>query len=347
MRVLAGAVCRQDPGVLKAHLYTMLWQETRGVDVDLCYIDDSEGGSNRGMLEEAGARVLDADPRPPAADYGVDESGHQWAVPTFYHLAEQKQRILDLAIEGGYDAVFLVDTDLLLAPDTLQSLIDSDEPITSAVFWTKWDPQDPELPQVWQRHPYGFDGAGWDQSSFLRSLQQRRLVQVRGLGACTFIRADALMSGAAYWPLVEGLPNWGMWQGEDRHFCVRAERLHIPMYADAWPEVWHCFRPSQRVELDWQLERLAATTSATVPLSSDLVSFTVEPCEEPNLVGAKEYVRGRLRDLEVVEAIRTTLHDMIAGEERFVRAEFPADWPLEAYRGQLKILRVKLLGIHP
>lgn len=349
MRVLAGAVCRQNADVLKAHLKTMQWQQLRNVEVDFVYIDDSEGledASGSTILFDHECEVLQAGPRPQDATYEVAEGTHRWAVPTFYHLAREKQRLLDLAVERGYDAVFLVDTDLLLSPDTLQSLIDADKPIVSAVFWTKWGPNDPELPQVWQQHPYGFDGAGWTQSSFLRSLQRKSLVRVRGLGACTLIRADALIRGAAFWPLVEGLPEWGMWQGEDRHFCVRAERLHMPMYADAWPEVWHCYRPSQRAELEEQLERLERSVGERA-LSGDFVSFSVEPCEEPRLVHAKEFVRGRLGQLDVVAEIEAALREMSVGEERFVKVTFPADWPLPEYRGQTKILRVRLLSIRP
>jgi hypothetical protein len=133
-----------------------------------------------------------------------------------------------------------------------------------------------------------------------------------------------------------------MWQGEDRHFCVRAERLHLGMYADAWPRVWHCYRPSDRAALEGVLTELEQVPQG-VALPRDWVSFTVEPCEEPQLALHVEHARGKLGELRVVEEVRAALGEMRIGDSRFVRASFPASWPLEAYRGQTRTLRVRLL----
>src|SRR5690606_38605817 len=103
------------------------------------------------------------------AQYTVAEHTHEWNIPAFHRLAREKQRLLDRARDGGYDAIWLVDSDLLCAADTLRSLVASGKEIVSAVFWTQWTPGDPALPQVWQTHPYGFDGAGWSGDRFLRA----------------------------------------------------------------------------------------------------------------------------------------------------------------------------------
>jgi hypothetical protein len=335
MRILAGTCVRQHPEVLEAHLTTMRWQDLPdGVTLDLCYIDDNDDPAASAALRRA-ARALPAGERGDAA-YGIGEFTHEWNVASFHRLASEKQRLLELAICEGYDAIWLVDSDLLSDPGTLRSLLDCAHPIVSATFWTRWTPDSDPLPQVWQTHPYGFDGAGWTGPRFLQALEARELVRVRGLGANTLIRREALLHGAGFWPLLADLPEGGMWQGEDRHFSVRAERLHIPLYADAWPEVWHCYRPSQREELAQQLERLQRVR-LPAPRELDWVSLAIEPLEEPALAGHVEHVRGRLGMLRLAPELEAAIRTCEVGDAKFVRASI---------MGSERMLRIRLLDVH-
>lgn len=333
IRILAGTICKQVPEVLQAHLETMRWQRTDHTKTDLVYVDDNDDEASRDLLRRT-ARTLSAGERG-AAEYGVGEFTHGWNIAAFHRLAREKQRLLELAVAERYDYVFLVDSDLLLAPSTLQSLLDANAPIASAVFWTRWTPADRPLPQVWQQHPYGFDAAGWTEQSFLAALRDHQRVRVRGLGACTLISVDALRAGCGFWPLLGDLPADGMWQGEDRHFCVRAERLHVPMVADAWPEVWHCYRPSQRAELTDQLARLRAS-SKDVAEFGDWVSLAIEPLEEPALIGHVEHVRGRLGALALAGAIENALVGMRVRDSQFLRVPF---------EDRERLVRVRLLDV--
>lgn len=342
-RILAGTIARQHPDVLAAHLRTMRWQDA-DVELDLVYIDDSEeqhAAENRDHFHGANVRRLEPEARPDGASYRVDETTHHWAVPTFHFLAREKQRLLDLAVAERYDGIWLVDSDLLCARDTLRCLLEDEKPITSAVFWTQWTPDQPHMPQVWQRHPYGFDGAGWEAGEFLGALEARQLVKVRGLGACTLISTDALLKGAGFWPLLQGLPEEGMWQGEDRHFSIRAERAHIEMWADAWPKIFHCYRTTDRVAIPEMLDILAVPDD--VKNGAD-VRFTIEPCEEPELALHVEHVRGRLGDMKVLNEIEEALRDMSVGDSRFVQIYYPPSWPIVEYRGAARTVRVRLLG---
>jgi hypothetical protein len=334
IRVLAGTISRTHPDVLAAHLKTMLWQRVPGAQIDLCYIDDNDDEASSELLRSEAARTIPAGERGDA-EYSVDEGTHRWNELAFHRLAREKQRLLDLAVEERYDYVWLVDSDLLCGPDTLASLLAARKPLVSAVFWTRWEPTQPELPQVWQRHPYGFDAAGWTASEFLGAMRAHKLVKVRGLGACTLIDVGALRAGLGFWPLVPGLPSGGMWQGEDRHFCVRAERLHIDMFADAWPEVWHCYRPSQRAQIPEVLKHLARKAPAKRP-DGTLVSLTIEPLEDARLAGHLEHVRGALGSLPVLAEIDEAARELAPGKSRIIRARFPD--------GAERALRIRLIS---
>lgn len=341
MKILAGAVVRQQPVVLRAYLETLRAQ-VGDFKLDFAFVDDCDDPDSKMMLMLAG-KVFQAGPKEHGSEYAVDETTHRWTLPLFAWLAKEKQRLIDYARDNNYDAIFIVDSDLILAPDTLASLVATQKDVVSAVFHTKWTPDSPPLPQVWLAHPYEFQGMGREAHEFLGDIAERKLVRVAGLGACTLIRSG-VFDRIAYWPLLEGLPTGGMWQGEDRHFCVRAQRNHVELWADAWPDVFHCYRPSDIPNLSSVREKLSASKIGH-PGTGDLVSFTIQPLEEPNMAGYVEHVRGRLGCIRVLPEIENALLNMSAGQDRIIKVRFPMYYPMQEYRGNTKLFRIKLLGI--
>jgi hypothetical protein len=86
------------------------------------------------------------------------------------------------------------------------------------------------------------------------------VVHVYGQGACTLIRREALMRGVSFAP-VPGNTGPGLMQGEDRHFCIRAEAMHIKMVADAWPDIFHIYhRPEDEALIPEMQKRLQPPT---------------------------------------------------------------------------------------
>lgn len=347
MNLLISSITNAQQEVLSAHLKTVQWQHLPdGWSIDHFYlVDPSAPQETMDALEDAAVPWDFAGDKPENAVHNITSQSHGWSTETFYWLAREKQRLLDKAKNEGYDAIWLIDSDLLLAPDTLQSLLAAEKPVTSAVFWTKWQPDAPPLPQVWMRHPYEFNGKGWQAHEFLEALSERHLLRVGGLGACTVIRAGAL-AGVRFWPLIEGLPSSGMWQGEDRHFCVHAQRNHVELWADAWPDIFHCYRPED-VERIEDIMAVFDNTAEISPALGDLVSLTLEPLEEPALADMKRHVRGRLGTLPVLPDIAAEVAEMHPGEERLIRVRFPLWHEIEQYRGQDRLLRLRLLSAKP
>lgn len=361
MNILIASITNTSPDILDAHLKTLKWQELpEGVEAEFFYFVDPEiSGESVEVLRDHEIPFEYAEKKPQGARYEVTERTHEWTRGTFGWLAREKQKLLDRADTNGYDGIWLVDSDLLCGPDTLKSLVETERSVVSGVFWTSWTPDQPPLPQVWLQHPYELQGKGYEFHEFVDALSSRRLLQVGGLGACTLIRRDVLPK-VGFWPLIEGLPNHSMWQGEDRHFCVRAERNHVDLWADAWPDIWHCYYPKDREEIETRLKELSFKRSdlfsvrdeeiveaTDAPRIGDLVSFTLSPIEEPQLAGHTEHIRGRLGTLRLVPDIERALQEMSVGEDRFVRVKFPIWYPLAPYRGQERTLRIRLLGAKP
>lgn len=73
----------------------------------------------------------------------------------------------------------------------------------------------------------------------MAQLRQPGVYEVGGLGACTLIRRSALEKGVRF----ERIRNLSLW-GEDRHFCVRAAALGIPLFVDTRNPAFHIYRDS-------------------------------------------------------------------------------------------------------
>ncbi|HHW13640.1 MAG TPA: glycosyl transferase, partial [Firmicutes bacterium] len=267
-RVLIGSPVKQDPGILGEFLQSLSDLDTTGLEVAYAFVDDQEGRGadpqlSRFAAERPGVRLLPGAAKEATADssvtaqeasgppaYRQDDQTHVWSEDLVRRVAEYKNRLLRLALDGGFDFVFLVDSDLVLHPQTLVHLVSLNLDIVAEVFWTRWFPELPPLPQVWVGDQYRL----WPQApgevldedelrrraaGFLAMLRRPGTYRVGGLGACTLISRRALLLGVSFSP-VPGLDA----SGEDRHFCARAAALGLDLYADTHYPPYHLYRQS-------------------------------------------------------------------------------------------------------
>lgn len=354
-KILAGACVRQDPVVLGYYLKSLeRLQIPKDADLRFGFVNDG-GDSALPALSSLPdiAIVMPAEERPKDAVYGVGAETHLWSVPTFEHLARQKQRLLNYAVENAYTHVFLVDSDLLLEPTTLVSLWETKCDIANAVFWTSWQNGSPPQPQCWLSHPYGLAGYGMEEHEYIEALASRQAVRVAGGGACTLIATAALKRGIHYHPRLQ-LPEGGMWQGEDRTLAVLAQRKHVRQIADAWPDVFHAYHPEQRTEavLAEAWDVLGAPRQLRAGYG-DQIALVIDPLEDMPLTAALDAhpelrcIRGRLGQLKLAPEIEARVADMSPGDEAILEIQFPPWSELAAYRGIKKVVRVRLVDIKP
>lgn len=166
------------------------------------------------------------------ADYDVLDTGdifrkadndHLWTQENLEKMPMLRNMTVRRALEGGYDYLFSVDTDIVLHPETLLRLLEADKDIISELFWTNgWC-------NAWM----------YDQSSGMKSEWVRPgLYQVGMTGACTLIKREVLFEGVDFTPI----PNIrkALW-GEDRWFCIRAAVLGFEMWIDTHCPPWHLY----------------------------------------------------------------------------------------------------------
>lgn len=168
-------------------------------------------------------------------EYKKDETTHHWNDYAINTITVIKNFIMDYARNNGYEYMFFVDSDLVLQPETLCSLVHADKDIVNNVFWTKWSPDEPEQPNAWDYDHYVFkDGS-------VSNWHNKGLYRVGMSGACTLISRKVLDCNNVNYNRVNNLTYWG----EDRHFCIRAAAHEFEIWLSTFYPATHLYRDSE------------------------------------------------------------------------------------------------------
>ena len=187
-----------------------------------------------------------------------DTGGPKWDGRKMEQVGRVRQGFIDRVRTQQYDALFLVDDDLLLGDWVLQRMLDTDADVVYGVFLSNWPGGLNRKPQVWDVSPYGqtpdLDSRLSEGMSILDSgfgfdmlMGEPREIEVFGGGACTLIRGRGLESN--YAPLLESLRRRNgadMWGGEDRTFCLGLETRGIKQVAVTGLPILHLDTPEKQ-----------------------------------------------------------------------------------------------------
>ncbi len=243
IKILVGSPVKQNPKILKEFLYSLRSTKQENIAIDYCFIDDNDNQESSKLLKEF-SESLDANCsiyQSTTKDdiYVCDERTHYWSENLIWKVAEFKNFIINKAVDNNYDYLFLVDSDIVLHPATIEHLLSTGKDIISEVFWTRWEPSSAQEPQVWEMDTYTVS------QSFLNSLRVPGVYEVGGLGTCTLISKKALEAGVNF----SKIKNVSF-RGEDRHFSVRAVAKEFKLYVDTHYPAYHVFRLSDLEGLD-------------------------------------------------------------------------------------------------
>ena len=237
LKVILFSPVRQDFGTLNLALGSHVG--LTGV-AERWYYDDNDSPDSADLLARAGGRILNPiEAEKPA--YDTTGETHAWNSQLVSRIARIRNHAIEEFLKTDADALFIVDSDIIPHPGLVDHLASLDLPIVSEVFWSKWRPQEPWMPNVWDGHPYLFSSP---ESITRLRLRHAGPVEVGGLGACTLIRREVFKRGVRYEP-VEGLRH--IW-GEDRWFAIRAASNGFPLYADTLLPPFHVYRREQLEE---------------------------------------------------------------------------------------------------
>ena len=364
--ICVGTTVRKCLPVLRAYLDSLAWQEIpKRCKVHYVFVadfagkhPDAEAYLREWVKERDGELVRGA----PSNATDVEDSHpvtHQWTGTAMQRAGENKNRILRRALELKADATFLADADLVLDRTTLATLWAPEKPIVAATFWTYWHRIGKETlqlhaaPQVWLRHPYQLDGRGMEEWEFRSKLVNRELVRVWGQGACTLIRTPVTLAGVSFERIPEPQFQVGMMAGEDRSYCTRAERLHIDMYGDGWPDIFHAYHLPADIERLPQMVSRLGTPHPVKAVFGDLVSLkltAMEPFPQPNNQWyhcPPQFLRGRLGALSLLPELEEAVLNLERTQEQIVPVHTPHHYPLPYMRGKRRLINVQLVDCKP
>lgn len=251
-KILIGSPVCQQPSILTVFLQSIKRLKIPDYEVFYYFFDDNENEISRHLLASFQKEVINATIMRTREDEIADPYiNHTWNQKKIWKVAAYKDAIIEHARRLEFDYLFLVDSDLVLYPQTISHLISLGKDIVSEVFWTSWGDGTIAQPQVWMHDFYnqfevspGETLSGEEEArrtfEFFDMLTKPGVFEVGGLGGCTLISKSAVHKGVCF----KRLKNISFW-GEDRHFCVRAIALDIDLFVDTHYPAYHIYRVSQ------------------------------------------------------------------------------------------------------
>jgi hypothetical protein len=255
-KILIGSPIRQKPAILKEFLQSLEEVIQITNECNYLFVDDNDNAESTWMLAEFAGKmagkclIVENQNKKSAEPYICNEITHYWHDSIIWKVASFKDFIIQYAREKNYDYLFLIDSDMVLHPNTIEQLIASNKDIVAEIWWTNWHPNTAKGPSVWLYDTYTmYEVRGGNlteeeiqkrQNEFLQKLLTPGLYEVGGLCACTLVSKKALHAGVKF----ERIKNLSFW-GEDRHFCVRALVLGLELWVDTHYPAYHIYRESE------------------------------------------------------------------------------------------------------
>jgi hypothetical protein len=231
-RVLVGSIVRQDPEIIREFLRSVSLLSWESCTLDFMFIDANENVESCDILaqfaRQYGKRCFVVDGTHEAQKKGL------W----IWKNALLKDQMLEHARQQEYDYVVLLDSDVVLPPNTIDHLISTKKEIVSNIVWTSQESNENQVPQVWLsdlnnqfeiaiREKLSEEEQKKRRKVFFDQLHEPGIYEVGGVSACTLIRKSALTKGVNF----HRLKNL-TFQGDDCHFSLRAVAMDIPLFVD-------------------------------------------------------------------------------------------------------------------
>lgn len=257
--VVVASPVRQKPAILREFLESLEILQQNSYKLSYFFIDDNTNQESKEILEQfAKKHKKRCFLQKTAVDnqtYECNESTHLWNDALIWKVASFKDKMIEYAKNNAYDYLFLIDSDIVLHPKTVDQLILANKEIVSNIFWT-WTDNSIARPQIWMMDQWvQFELASGEQISekekakrfaeFLTKMRVPGTYEVGGLGACTLISKKALSKEISF----QKVNNIAFW-GEDRHFCIRAVVLGLGLYVDTHYPAYHIYRETDLPDVE-------------------------------------------------------------------------------------------------
>lgn len=230
-KVLIGGPAKQDTRIFKEHLESVLSQKTTA-ECELFYVvnDCPELIS---FLGDSEYTVLNTGDK-----YITTEQTHYWNQENLTKMETLRNRFIEEALKRDCDYAMFVDTDLVLRPETLETLLSRQEKIIAELFLT---PEAPGSDKIWP-NAWHSDQCSIIMEELASWVSVPGVYEVGGTGACMLVDCEVFRKGVNY----TRIPNiQKILYGEDRWFCIRAVCNGYRIMLDTTCQPTHLYRMSE------------------------------------------------------------------------------------------------------
>lgn len=208
-----------------------------GLTAHFMLIDDNDDVESQRLLDEIAAQTTILVHRLDEVDVmQIPSRGNETMVDQQARRSYLKNSFIEVSREENYDYLFLIDSHVLLHPDTVLHLLSLNKDIISPIYWSNRQGSSEPMPQVWlkdQQLPYNFsqferltnEELLTRKESFVNALKNPGVYQVGGVTGGILISQEAIRKGVNF-TRIDNLS----FVGEDIHFSIRASALGFPLY---------------------------------------------------------------------------------------------------------------------
>ena len=237
MKVLLFSSLKKNKSIIDLSINSWLQlKENDSFEYDILLYDDHFDAESTNFIE----KELSINNRIKIANFNIDlkdnyQGSHLWNTVQIDKISRIKNEAIQYAINNNYDYLFLVDADLVLNSNTLNHLISLKKHFVFEVFWTLFFNESYHKPNAWDYHSWAY----YNEETIVK-LSKKGTFEVGGGGACTLLSSEILKKGLNFNRLKSLNFN-----GEDRHFCTRAQSLGYSVFVDTNYPAYHIFKDSQ------------------------------------------------------------------------------------------------------
>ena len=234
-KVLITAPVRQDENIFKEYLWSLnRLIKPNNVEVKkFFYLHNCE--NLKKFLNEDEYLIINDD-----SSFLVTEKTHVWKNENFSAVAKMRTFALEKARNENFDYVFSVDSDVLLNPITLQTLIHDNKDIVGNIYWTDFNGKGILLPNCYDAENMYYD----PKKGGLDRLKIMGIYDIGVVGACTLIGKRVIENPYINYYPIENLTTT---KWEDQAFITRARCLidDITICVDTRIPARHLYRQSE------------------------------------------------------------------------------------------------------
>ena len=190
--------------------------------------------------------------------YNLDKCGHQCDLQIVrgYDCHTARNNIGKMALEKGYDGVLMVDSDVVLAEDTLHLMLDNPVDVCLGPYASKLHiPYDGatcicRLNKADGTEYFNYESESQYTGAEIADMANQGLtkVQIHGGGfGCALVNTAVLKSLEYPWFFWIEYPDGHGVLSEDLFFCERCKDAKIPVYTDVRLKLGHVFRYIQGI----------------------------------------------------------------------------------------------------